>query len=199
MPALRHQIKLCKLIIQHPLKPSPEPLLKLSTELLLKSSPKAPQLSLKDIGFLDPSLQHDFPDLYLFYNSNAFYDYIKRCRSGFGEADILALLPKCLRGEALIQFNQSKYQDLAVCLQALKTRFSQVSQAAPQEAPQAISQSVYHISKYHYCKLCNASFSSMTYLIQYTQESVCNKPSCSYCEKMFLLRNQLHLYLREEY
>ncbi|KAL2058745.1 hypothetical protein ABVK25_000036 [Lepraria finkii] len=165
---------------------------------LQASSPKALQPSPKDIGFLDPSLQHDFPELCLFHDSNAFCDHLERCRSGFGDADILALLPKCLRGEALMWFNQAKYQDLAVCLQALKTRFSQVSQAAPQEAPHAINQSACHASEYHHCKLCNASFSSMARLIRHTQENICDKPSCSHCEKVFPSRNQLHIHLREE-
>ena len=64
---------------------------------------KAPLPSTEYIGFLDPSLQYDFPDLCLSHDAHVFCDGIKQCRlvSGFLGADILALLPKCLRGEAL--------------------------------------------------------------------------------------------------
>ena len=79
-------------------------------------SPKAPQPSPKGIGFLDSSLQHNFPELCLSHNAHTFCDHIERCRSQFDEADILTPLPKGLRGEALKTFNQSEHQDLAVCL-----------------------------------------------------------------------------------
>ena len=95
---------------------------------------KAPQPSPKDMGFLDPSLQHDFPDLCLFHNAHDFRNHIKRCRSDFEEAAILELLPKCLRGEALKWFNQSNHQDLAVCLKALRAGFAQASPERPPEA-----------------------------------------------------------------
>ena len=170
----------------------------------LKSSsripPPKPKPLPKDIGFLDPSLQHDFPELCLFHDAHTFCDRIERCRSesGFLEADILALLPKCLRGEALSWFNQSDYQDLVRCLRAIRARFPQaLPQTAPQVSsqeapPQAISQSACRAPDYHYCKLCNASFSSMARLIKYTQENLCNKLSCRYCDKVFSLKNHLY-------
>ena len=163
-----------------------------------KGPPKTPML--KDIGFLDLSLQYDFPELCLFHNAHTFCNRIEQCRSEFLEADILQLLPKCLRGEALTWFNKSRSdQDLSKCMQAMKAQFPQTApQAAPQEAPQAINQSAYHASEYHCCKLCNASFSSTARLIRHTQESNCNKPSCRQCEKVFSSGNQLHLHLREE-
>ena len=168
----------------------------------LQISQKAPKPSTKDIGFLDPSLQHDFPKLCLFHDAHVFCDRIEQL--GFLGADILALLPKCLRGEALTWFrSQSECQDLAVCLLAMKARFPQASQQAPQEAPQQappqeISQIAYQALDYHHCKLCNASFSSMARLIRHTQENICNKPSCRHCEKVFPSKNQLHRHLREE-
>ena len=160
---------------------------------------KAPQPT--NIGFLDPSLQHDFPELCLFRDVDIFCDRIERCRSesGFLGADILELLPRCLRGEALKWFrSQSKHRNLAECLRALKARFPQaapqVSQQAPQQAsPQTAPQPI----GYHHCKLCNASFSSVTRLIQHTQENVCNKPRCRHCEMVFLSKNRLHQHLRE--
>ena len=77
---------------------------------------------MKDIGFFDPSLQYDFPELCLFQNVKTFCDRIRRLR--FCETDILDVLPSCLRGEALTWFrSQSKYQELAVCLGAIRARF----------------------------------------------------------------------------
>ena len=55
--------------------------------------------STSDIGFFDPSLTYDFPELCLFRNVNVFCDRIKRLK--FFEDDILDVLPSCLRGEAL--------------------------------------------------------------------------------------------------
>ena len=45
---------------------------------LQKDLQTLPQPSPKDIGFLDPSLQHDFPELYLFHDAHTFCDHIKR-------------------------------------------------------------------------------------------------------------------------
>ena len=160
---------------------------------------KAPQPT--NIRFLDPSLQHNFPELCLFHNVDIFCDRIELCKSKFREADILELLPKCLRGEALTWFrSQSKYRYLAECLRALKARFllQALPQEAPQEAPQAMSQSVYQSPEYHHCKLCNASFSSVTRLMQYAQENICNKPRCRHCEMVFSSKNRLHQHLREK-
>ena len=159
----------------------------------------------RDIGFLDLSLQHDFPDLYLFHDANTFCDRIKHCRSEFLGADILELLPRCLRGEALIWFrSQSEFLDIAMCSIAMRARFPQrAQQLAPQEAPQASPQKVpqpmesaCQAPEYHHCKLCNASFSSLTRLMQHVQENICNKPRCRRCEIVFLSKNQLHQHLR---
>ena len=154
----------------------------------------------KDIGFLDPSLQYDFPELCLFHNAHTFCNRIEQCRSEFLEADILQLLPKCLRGEALTWFNQSRSnQDLSKCMQAMKAQFQQAApQAAPQPAPQSAPQPMEssQAPKYHYCKLCNASFSSTARFIRHTQESNCNKPACNRCNQIFTSRNQLYEHLR---
>ena len=102
-----------------------------SPQIALKPSPK-------DIGFFDPSLQHDFPELCLFRNIDIFCDRIERCRSEseFLTADIVELLPKCLRGEALAWFrSQSKHRYLAVCLAAIRARFAQAPPEAPPKAP----------------------------------------------------------------
>ncbi len=141
----------------------------------------------KDIGFLGLSLQYNFPKLYLFHDIHAFCDRIKRL--DFQEADILALLPKFVRGEALTWFRKSKYQDLAGCIRAMRAKFQQA-------APQATSQSC-QAPDYHHCNLYNASFPSMTRLIRHAQENIYHKPSCRHCEKMSSSRNQLHQHLRE--
>ena len=168
--------------------------------------------STSDIGFFDPSLQYDFPELCLFQNIKTFCDRIRRLR--FFETDILDLLPSCLRGEALTWFrSQSEYRDLAVCLGAMRARFWQQAppeaplgarfqrQAPPEatlEAPQAPPEATPQAPVYHHCKLCNASFSSIARLIRHTQENTCNKPCCRHCEKVFSSKNLLHRHLREE-
>ncbi len=156
--------------------------------------------SISDIGFFNPSLQHDFPELCLFQNVKIFCNRIRRLK--FAETDILDLLPSCLRGEALTWFRrQSKYHNLALCIGAIRSRFWQASQQAPQTsqpAPQVISQSACQEPDYHHCKLCNASFSSMARLIRHTQENTCNKPCCRHCETAFSSKNQLHRHLRED-
>ncbi len=174
--------------------------------------------SASDIGFFDPSLQYDFPDLCLFQNVKIFCNRIRRLK--FFETDILDLLPKCLRGEALIWLNQSKHWDLAACLGAMRARFWQAPPEAPPgappqaqqaplkapqappegppEAPQAPPEAPPRAPDYHNCKLCNASFSSIARLIRHTQENICNKPPCRHCETVFSSKNQLHRHLREE-
>ena len=165
--------------------------------LWISGSQKKPLPS--DIGFFDPSLQYDFPELCLFQDVHVFCDRVKRL--DHQEADILALLPKCLRGEALAWFRKSKkHQDLAVCIRDMIARFppQQAPQIAPsQTAPQVISQSACQTPNYHHCKLCKASFSSMARLIRHSQNAICDKPACRHCEKVFLSKNQLHRHLRE--
>ena len=73
----------------------------LQQEDLQASSQKAPQPSPKDIGFLDPSPQHDFRELRLFHDFHTFHDCIERCESQLGEADIPDFLAKCPRDRAL--------------------------------------------------------------------------------------------------
>ena len=161
--------------------------------------------STSDIGFFDPSLQYDFPELCLFQNVKTFCDRIRRLR--FCETDILDVLPSCLRGEALTWFrSQSKHRELAVCLGAMRARFWQ---QAPPEAPlgarfqrqaplEGPPEGPRRAPEYHHCKLYNASFSSIARLIRHAQENVCNKPSCRHCEMVFPSKNQLHQHLREE-
>ena len=172
--------------------------------------------STSDIGFFDPSLAYDFPELCLFQNVKVFCDRIRRLRSFF-EGDIMDLLPKCLRGDALKWFNQSKHRELAACLGAMRARFwQQVPPEAPLEASQApraplegplegppdgppdAAPQTCRTPDYHHCKLCNASFSSIARLIRHTQENVCNKPSCRHCETVFSSKNRLHQHLRED-
>ena len=83
----------------------------------------------KTIGFFDPSLKYDLPELCLFQDVYIFCDRIKRCRHV--ASDILDVLPRCLRGEALKWFNQSDHQNLAVCIRDMRAKFAR----APPEAP----------------------------------------------------------------
>ena len=164
------------------------------------------QPSASDLGFFDLLLAYDFPDLCLFRNVNVLCDRIKRLK--FFEDDILNVLPSCLRGEALEWFNQSKHRDLAVCLSAMRARFWQQAPLEPQQAPldgpsegplaarfqrqappEGPPQQAPQLIDYHHCKLCNTSFSSIAYLIQYTQENICNKLYYRYYEKIFLFKN----------
>ena len=199
---LRHSKTLLRLVFVQYTSTSPPKGSQASAQKDLQASPQiAPQPSPKHIGFLDLSLQHDFPELCLFHDAHAFCNRVEQL--GFLEADILELLPKCLRGEALKWFNQSECQDLAVCIGAMRARFSQ---ALPQEAlqessqapPQAISHAACRAPDYHHCKLCNASFSSIARLMRHTQENIYNKPSCRHCDTVFSSKNQLHRHLREE-
>ena len=56
-----------------------------------------------------------------------------------------------------------------------------------------------HISEYHFCKLYNAAFSSISRLIRHTQNSTYNKPRCKLYKQTFASKNQLHQHLRTEY
>ena len=101
-----------------------------STLWLVLATTERKKLSISDIGFFDPSLAYDFPDLCLFQNVKTFCDRIRRLR--FFETDILDVLPSCLRGKALTWFRKAKHRDLATCLGAMRARFWQ---RAPPEAP----------------------------------------------------------------
>ena len=105
-------------------------------------------------------------------DTDAFADRIMRCTWKYGIAAVRELLPESV----MKPFNICGYQDVAARLQAIR--------AQPIE--------------YHHCKLCNASFSSVARLIRHTQENVCNKPCCRYCEMVFPSKNRLHQHLREE-
>ncbi len=58
-------------------------------------------------------------------------------------------------------FRELKYHNLARCIQAIRASLPQVSQRAPQPAPQPIRQSACQVPEYYHCKPCNASFSSI--------------------------------------
>ena len=90
-------------------KPEDDPKLKLhihhlrcSPLWLVLATTERKKPSISDIGFFNPSLAYDFPELCLFQNVKTFCDRIRRLR--FFETDILDLLPSCLRGDALKWF-----------------------------------------------------------------------------------------------
>ena len=172
-----------------------------STLWLVLATADRKKPSASDIGFFDPSLAYDFPDLCLFQNVKTFCDRIRRLR--FFETDILDQLPSCLRGDALKWFKQSKHRELAVCLGAMRARFWQQAPPeapprTPPEGPPEATPQACQAPVYHHCKLCNASFSSIARLMRHAQENICNKPSCRHCEKVFSSKNRLHQHLREE-
>ena len=61
-----------------------------------KPTIKSPQ----DLSFFDPTLQHDFPELRSYGNVRGFINHIQECKNQYRDADILQILPKCLRGPA---------------------------------------------------------------------------------------------------
>ncbi|CAF9943111.1 MAG: Baculoviral IAP repeat-containing protein 5, partial [Alectoria fallacina] len=156
----------------------------------------------KDIGFFDPSLQYDFPELRLYHDVNIFVDQVP-CDDQYQEADIVQLLPKCLRGAAYMWYQSNhalKDANLAKCMKVLIAKFKKESSiqlssksAATQEAPHATPQLPL---EYHKCTICSASFSSMNRLLSHSQMATCGKSSCNHCEEIFDSKNKLHDHIR---
>ncbi|CAF9921791.1 MAG: hypothetical protein ALECFALPRED_001876 [Alectoria fallacina] len=151
----------------------------------------------KDIGFFDPSLQYDFPELRLYHDVNIFVDQVP-CDQ-YHEADIVQLLPKCLRGAAYMWYQSNhalKNADLAKCMKLLVAKFkkeSPIQQEAPHLTPQQS-----HQQEYHKCTVCSASFSSMNRLLSHSQMATCGKSSCNHCEEVFDSKNKLHDHIRNQ-
>ena len=154
----------------------------------------------KDIGFFDPSLQYDFPELRLYHDVNIFVDQVS-CDQ-YHEADIVQLLPKCLRGAAYMWYQSNlKDADLVKCMKTLVVKFKKESsiqlssKSVTQDAPQATPQQS-HQQEYHKCTVCSASFSSINRLLSHSQMAICGKSSCNHCEEVFDSKNKLHDHIR---
>ena len=197
----------CIIIITKRLRPPTRVLEQMSRKSTVKEATQVPQqlapISASDIGFFDPSLQHDFPELRLYHDVNVFVDQVQQCDQ-YLEADIVQLLPKCLRGAAYMwyQGNQEtlKDADLTKCMQALIAKFKEHPQetsnsATRQEAPQSTLQQPRQ-QEYHKCTVCSASFSSISRLLSHSQMATCGKSSCNHCEEVFDSKNKLHDHIR---
>ncbi|CAF9925161.1 MAG: hypothetical protein ALECFALPRED_002913 [Alectoria fallacina] len=150
----------------------------------------------KDIGFFDPSLQYDFPELRLYHDVDIFVDQVPFDQ--YHEADIVQLLPKCLRGAAYMWYQSNlKNADLAKCMRTLVVKFKKESpiQLSSKSAPQTTPQQS-HQQEYHKCTVCSASFSSINRLLSHSQMATCGKSSCNHCEEVFDSKNKLHDHIR---
>ena len=126
----------------------------------------------QDIGFFDPSLQQDFPELRLFHDVDSFIKHLKKCADQYREKDILQLLFKCLRGPAFTwsqSIDSLKSASLTQWMEVLTAKFkkqpstqSVVTQSAVKETPKAILSLPL---EYHKCPECSASFSSTSRLL----------------------------------
>ena len=126
----------------------------------------------QDIGFFDPSLQQDFPELRLFHDVDSFIKHLKKCADQYREKDILQLLSKCLRGPAFTwsqSIDSLKSASLNQWMEVLTAKFkkqpstqSVVTQSAVKETPKAILSLPL---EYHKCPECSASFSSTSRLL----------------------------------
>ena len=170
-----------------------------------KPAIKSPQ----DLGFFDPTLQHDFPELRSYDNVYEFINHIQECKDRYREADILQMLPKCLRGPAYRWCRdlpessdlRSPSRTLKMWLSALEIQFKKAEQTA--ESPQQIASqtapgpSPQQSPHYHKCTACSASFSSLSRLLTHSQSDRCSKASCNHCDAIFDSKNKLHEHIRE--
>ena len=86
-----------------------------------------PTPTAQDLAFFDPSLEIDFLGLRLYHDIGKFVEHILQCADQYREADILYLLPKCLRGTAFTWYSSidtlKNSADLAKCMEVLIAKF----------------------------------------------------------------------------
>ena len=159
-----------------------------------------------DIGFFDASLACDIQEFSLFCEAAGFVQQLRQCQPQYRESDLLALLSECFRGPALTWYKQQSEiqsesetvkKSLSEWLEALATAF-------PAKPPTSNPTSTHSAPstpppQYHSCLNCSASFSSLTRLLQHTQEAVCKKAVCKHCEGAFDSKNKLHEHLRQHH
>ena len=167
-----------------------------------KPAIKSPQ----DLGFFDPSLGHDFPEMCLYHDVNLFISHIKECKDQYRQESVLQVLPKCLRGSAFDWCRdlpetsdlRGPSKTLEMWLSALESVFKKETPVQSKEAPKSPQQMPPQVPiEYHKCAACSASFSSLSRLLSHSQTAGCNRATCKHCEKKFESKNKLHNHIRE--
>ena len=166
----------------------------------------------QDIGFFDPSLHQDFPELNLYHDVNVFTDRLRQCQNECRDADILQLLPKCLRGATFGHYQSMIAKDMKWKTHACvggwritllytfkKNPFDQsATQSVTQEAPQSPHATPQlPEQKYHKCPMFSASFSSINRVLSHSQTATYGKSSCNHFEEVFDAKNKLHDHIRD--
>ena len=166
-----------------------------------KPTIKSPQ----DLGFFNPTLQHDFPELRSYSDVCEFINHIQECKNQYRDVDILQMLPKYLRGPAnqwcrdLLESSDLRglSRILKMWLLALKIQFKKTEQTA--EPPQQIaSQTTSNPAHYHKCIAYLVSFSSLSRLLTHSQSDRCSKAFCNHCDVTFDSKNKLHKHIRNK-
>ncbi len=109
---------------------------------LAKDEAEKPTPTTQDLAVFNPSLQQNFPDIYLFRDIDKFAERLLECKDQYREKDILELLLKCLRGPAFV-WSQGiqetlKHADLSKHMEALTAKFNKhpaILESLPQPAP----------------------------------------------------------------
>ncbi|KAG6985286.1 hypothetical protein G7Y79_00126g102010 [Physcia stellaris] len=154
----------------------------------------------RDIGIFDPTLICDIQEFGLYSQVTGFLQHLERQQSQhqYRKSDVLALLPKCLRGPAFAWFKDQTFTTIQDFGRGLACAFptTSIEPTAKTPAP-PVSQPPTH---YHSCVECSAQFSSMSRLLEHTrQETACcnTKAICKHCEQGFNSKNKLHDHIRE--
>ena len=154
-----------------------------------------------DIEYFDSTLLCDIQKFDLFCEIANFVQQLRQCQHQYRESNLLTLLIECFRDSALIWYKKQSEivkKNLSEWLEVLITTFS--AKSLSEFEVFASNSSVSRLSsQYHFCLNCFASFSSLTRLLQHTQEIVCKKVVCKHCEKIFDSKNKLHEYLRQHH
>ena len=155
-----------------------------------------------DLGYFDPTLLCDIQEFGLHHEAITFCQHLQGIRASYREADLVQLLHTCLRGPALTWYRQQSESEtaksLSEWLEALATAFPAKPSSSKSETS-ASTPSAPPPPQYHSCLNCSASFSSLTRLLQHTQEAVCKKAVCKHCEGAFDSKNKLHEHVRQHH
>ena len=149
-----------------------------------------------NIGIFDPTLIRDIEEFGLYNKVLGFLQHLQQIQHQYRESDVLALLPKCVRGPAFIWFNdQSSFTTIQDFGRGLACAFPTTSLepiTKPPTPPPTPPQ-------YHLCVECSAQFSSMTRLLEHTKQANCSKVTCKHCEQGFNSKNKLHEHIRGQH
>ena len=152
-----------------------------------------PEACPKDIGFFDPTMMVDLPELHLSANCASFLQNLGEQAAKYQESSVLKALQTSLRGPALIWFkDQAKFTSLDSFKTALAKAFPPAAPAEANPDPVIINPS----PRFHSCPECAAQFSSISRLLAHAQKG-CNKAfTCKHCEQGFDSNNKLHEHVR---